>query len=400
MSNARRFSVQPFVPLALTAALGLLSTVPAFAQSYTLTLLGILPGGSFSYGNAVNNSGQVAGQSNSNPSGSSTGGNQQATLYSGGVLSSLNSAQSSANAINAGGQITGIADTSTPGGVSVNQAYIYSSLNGVGTTTYLPSFGGNFSEGYGINNSGEVVGSSAAADQSNRAFLYSNSNLIDVDKILGGGTNFNNSVASGISNDGKITGTVYNDYAYTYDSKTGAVNFLSSLRDSSPTDPNYGFGSFGNSINDSGQVTGYNITSIGNEHAVLYASDGTLTDLTPNLADNVSSFGNSINASGQVVGEIVPGAPLTNSNAFLFSNGVLTDLNTLIAPGSGFDLLDATGISDNGLITGFGFSNGHTQGYLLTPVPEAATSVSLGMGVLCLSALLLRARKRPAPLTA
>ena len=384
------------MPLAFTAAFGLLSVIPASAQSYSLTKLGILPGGSFSYGNAVNDSGQVAGQSNSNPSGDSSGGNQQATLYSGGVLSSLSTASSSGNAINADGQITGIADTSAPGGVSVNQAYIYSSQNGTGTTTYLPSFGGNFSEGYGINNSGQVVGSSEDANNNSRAFLYSNSNLIDVDKILGGGTNFNNSVANGISNNGKITGSVYGDYAYTYDSKTGAVNFLPSLRDPSPTDPNQGFGSVGNSINDSGQVTGYNITSVGTEHAVFYGSDGTLTDLTPGLADNVSSFGQSINASGQVVGEIVPGAPFTNPNAFLYSNGVLTDLNTLIAPNSGFDLLYANSISDNGYITGFGFSDGHTQGYLLTPVPEAATSMSLGLGILCLGGLLLRTRKRSA----
>ena len=400
MFTTRKFSAyklpaQPLVPLALTAAFGLLSLAPASAQSYSLTKLGILPGGTFSYGNAVNDSGQVAGQSNSNPTNDPSGGNQQATLYSGGSLSSLSAASSSGNAINASGQITGIIETSAPGAVSVEQAYIYSSLNGSSTTTLLPSFGGNFSEGYGINNSGQVVGSSEDANNNSRAFLYSNFNLIDVDKILGGGTNYNNSVANGISNNGKITGSVYGDYAYTYDSSTGAVNFLPSLTDPSPTDPNQGLGSVGNSINDSGQVTGYNVTSGGTEHAVLYGSDGTLTDLTPNLANNVSAFGQSINDSGQVVGEIVPGGPFTNPNAFLYSGGVLTDLNTLIAPGSGFDLLYANGISDNGQITGFGFSNGHIQGYLLTPVPEAATSVSLGLGLLCLGGLLLRTRKRP-----
>ena len=278
-------------------------------------------GGTFSYGNAVNSSGQVAGQSNTDPTGSGNGGNQAATLYSGGVLNGISPAFSSANAINAGGQITGIAETSAPGAVTVYQAYIYSTLNGTSTTTYLPSFGGNFNEGFGINNSGQVVGQSAAADQSNRAFLYSNSNLIDLDKILGGGTNFNNSVAYGISNNGKITGSVYGDYAYTYDSETGAVNFLPSLTDPSPTDPNQGFGSVGYSINDSGQVTGYNVTSAGTEHAVFYGSDGTLTDLTPGLADNVSSFGQSINASGQIVGEIVPGGPFTDPTHFSTATG-------------------------------------------------------------------------------
>jgi probable HAF family extracellular repeat protein len=394
MLSLHKLDARPLMPMALMAACGLLSIVPAAAQSYSLTKLGILPGGSFSYGNAVNNSGQVAGQSNSDPTGSGNGGNQAATLYSGGTLSGISPAFSSANAINAEGQVTGIAETSAPGADTVYQAYIYSTLNGTSTTTYLPSFGGNFNEGFGINSSGQVVGESAAADQSNRAFLYSNSNLIDVDKILGGGTNFNNSVAYGISNNGKITGSVYGDYAYTYDSNSGAVNFLPSLTDPSSTDPYQGQGSVGYSINDSGQVTGYNVTSAGTEHAVFYGSDGTLTDLTPGLADNASSFGQSINDNGQVVGEIVPGGPFTNPSAFLYSNGALTDLNTLIVPSSGFDLLYATGISDNGYITGYGFSDGHLQGYLLTPVPEAATSMSLGLGLLCLGGLLLRARKR------
>ena len=382
-------------PLALTAACGLLFTVHASAApSYTLTLLGILPGGTFSYGNAVNDSGQVAGQSNSNPTNNSSGGNQQATIYRGGVLTSLNPASSSGNSINTSGQVTGIAQTSAPGAVTVNQAYVYSNPGGTPTTTYLPTFGGNFSEGFGINDSGQVVGSSETASNNTRAFLYSGFNLIDLDKILGGGTNFDQSIAKGVSNNGKVTGSVYNDYAYTYDSKSGTVNFLPSLRDPSPTDPMQGFGSFGNSINDSGQVAGYNVSANGNFHAVLYGSNGSLTDLTPNLGTGASAVAYSINNSGQVVGQLSSGGFLVNPNAFLYSSGKLTDLNTLITPGSGFDLETASGISNSGSITGYGFSNGHIQGYLLTPVPEQSTLVSLGVGLLGGGLFLLRTRKR------
>ena len=64
---------------------------------------------------------------------------------------------------------------------------------------------------------------------------------------------------------------------------------------------------------------------------------------------------------------------------------MITDLNTLIAPGSGFTLTDATSISDTGFITGHATNSAGLQyAFLLTPnapaaVPEASTTVSFGL---------------------
>ena len=87
------------------------------------------------------------------------------------------------------------------------------------------------------------------------------------------------------------------------------------------------------------------------------------------------------------------------SHAFLFSNGVLTDLNTLIAPGSGFTLTGAEGISDTGFITGVGInSSGGDEAFLLrpnAPVPEASQAASFGLLLaLGIGGLMVASRRR------
>jgi probable HAF family extracellular repeat protein len=58
--------------------------------------------------------------------------------------------------------------------------------------------------------------------------------------------------------------------------------------------------------------------------------------------------------------------------------GSMIDLNTLIAPGSGLVLLQASGINDSGQIVGFAVSTaeGVEHAFLLTPIAPEITSVS------------------------
>jgi probable HAF family extracellular repeat protein len=86
------------------------------------------------------------------------------------------------------------------------------------------------------------------------------------------------------------------------------------------------------------------------------------------LPGDIQSWANNINSKGQAVGTSFPA---TGARAFIWQNGVMTDLNTLISPGSPLYLLEAFGINDRGEIAGFGqLSNGEHRGYLLTPCDE------------------------------
>ena len=57
-------------------------------------------------------------------------------------------------------------------------------------------------------------------------------------------------------------------------------------------------------------------------------------------------------------------------HAFIYENGHMTDLNSLIGPGSGWQLHSTGGINGSGQITGYGNHSGALHAFLLTPVPE------------------------------
>jgi probable HAF family extracellular repeat protein len=99
------------------------------------------------------------------------------------------------------------------------------------------------------------------------------------------------------------------------------------------------------------------------------------------LPGDVSSEGDGINDKGQVVGcsSDVDG----NSRAYLWQDGVMTDLNALIPADSPLFLLCGSGtINSRGQIAGFALqtSSGEIHGFLATPVyaKEAATPAVQG----------------------
>jgi probable HAF family extracellular repeat protein len=113
--------------------------------------------------------------------------------------------------------------------------------------------------------------------------------------------------------------------------------------------PSLGGHTFGYAVNDSGQVTGYSYLSAsgtGNDlrHAYIF-SNGVMTDIGA-LPGFTSSSGQGINASGAVTGS--SSTTGTNQHAFLYSNGDMQDLGTQ----SGYVSSWGSGINDSGQITG------------------------------------------------
>src|SRR5262249_16224655 len=77
-----------------------------------------------------------------------------------------------------------------------------------------------------------------------------------------------------------------------------------------------------------------------------------------------------LNSAGQIVGYSVPSGPYA-SRAFLYDAGTMTDLNSLLPEGSGWSLLQATGINDAGQIVGSGSNpSGQFRGFLLSPTGD------------------------------
>jgi probable HAF family extracellular repeat protein len=124
-------------------------------------------------------------------------------------------------------------------------------------------------------------------------------------------------------------------------------------------------------INAVGQITGSSPVLNGDQHAFLY-SNGVMTDL--GTLGGSASVANGINASGQVVGTSATAAG--DQHAFLYSNSVMTDLGTLGGTGSVAYGINAAGTVVGTLMTasgnpqGFSYANG-----TMTPITYVSSFI-------------------------
>jgi probable HAF family extracellular repeat protein len=290
-------------------------------------------------------------------------------------------------AVNAHGQVVSRTGAPLGGGQSTNRAV----LTSPGSWTIFATLGGANAVPQNLNDAGQVVGNSDVASGQQHAFVSDASGrLTDLGTLPGGrfssATAINNAgQIVGYADTGKATGGA-NDYtggdlvlgAHAVVFAQGRVQDLGTLGGSS---------SLAKGINNAGTIVGTALTADGAQHAFMY-KNGVMTDLgtlgTAPRGGPLESAALAVNNLGQIVGQSSYQAFVTDAS------GKMTDLNKLIPPGLGVSLWIATSINDLGQILAVGTTSGENTGlhdYLLTPtdlgtpayaVPEP-TALTMGL---------------------
>jgi probable HAF family extracellular repeat protein len=247
----------------------------------------------------------------------------------------------------------------------------------------------------GLNGNGDAAGMAIANDGSGYAFATRNGVITSLGQPAGGDW----SSANAINNNGAVAGTAMTaggTFTAFTSSADGALSLLGGLG---------GANAYAKAINDNGTVAGHAQTSGGAFNATVWIGTSALGLGT---LGGVNSYAYAINAAGQVAG-YSDRADGDGTSAFLYDNGILYDLNGLLAPGSQWQLLAAHGMNNSGQIVGRGLFNGQEQAFLLTPqtapdnvlssapsaespVPEPATLWLVGAPILAYVALRTRHR--------
>jgi probable HAF family extracellular repeat protein/autotransporter-associated beta strand protein len=331
-----------------------------------------------------------------------SGGRTLATVYSMTDLGTLGGTNTTPAGINLSGEIVG--NSTNVAGTRIPFIYANGQMTSLGMDGNLTAFARQ------INSSGEVEGSLSNGD----LFVWKNGQYMDLGTPLGS----TNVRGNGFNDAGEITGQMTTTggeiHGFLYNPADGGSSIDIGTLGGAPGDFSYG-----SSINSSGQIEGDSINAGGLDHAFIWTAgqwndlgtfggaassgiavnneghatgtaeepagtDGGTPVLHPFLYNGKTmvdcgtlggDYGNAggMNDLDQIVGYSYL-ANNTTQNAFIYGNGVMTNLNSLIPAGSGWTLTGASGINDAGLIAATGVNgSGQTHTFLLTPMAPTLT---------------------------
>jgi probable HAF family extracellular repeat protein len=306
-------------------------------QSSGMQDLGTFPGWQGSYATAINRSGQIVGYAEK-PVGRLA--DYAAFLWTAQrglrAVQGVSSTSGYAYGINLSGQIVGSSLMAN----GENHAFLWTTGNGMQD---LGTLGGTYSAAFGINNSGQVVGySRLPGHQIYHAFLWTEGSGMQDLGTFGSPSCNCNSQAYGINDYGEIVGTSQNASQSFWRPVLWKGAKMQSLGTLGGQNSNAG----AYAINNSEQIVGW--TGVPRQvssysHAFLWSASTGMQDLGT-LPTGNTSYALGINNSGSIVG--FSGTTLGN-RAFLWTpSGGMQDLGTL-----GQDS-DAYGINDSGQVVG------------------------------------------------
>jgi len=390
-----------FIPgrrILLTFAITLAPTA-AHALNYTVTNLGSLGGGG-TRGLAINASGQVAGESYIPVNGPD---HAFSTLGTAAIINpltddkgTLGGIASYGRAINDLGQVAGVSYADDTG----NMHAFRTGPNAPMTAgSDIGSLGGPVTYAQGINNSGQVTGYSRLSNSNFDQHAYRtapNAAINPLTDDLGtlGGTS---SMAFAINASGQVVGSSTPTSGPAHAFRTAPGGVINAAADLGVLSP--GFSSLAQGINANGNAVGQG--NMGNNivHAFYVpAGRGLLpSDDLGTLPGGPISGAFGINNSDVIVGASWINATSNTTHAVVwYGPGTpAVDLNALIPANSGWTLLQAQSINDNGQITGWGYLNGDTTqfyGFVLSPAAAAAPEPA-SLSMLALAGMILLRRK-------
>ena len=325
-----------------------------------------------------------------------------ATLYTVEDLGQFEGVAPAVTGMNAAGQLSGY----VTGASGFPRAVRYTAEGG---WEYVSGVSDFYSQATGINAAGDLVGyhfDGAAF----RAFRWTPAGPSFIDPLPGGTM----TIGLAIDAAGNVVGQS--------DSSEGMRAFRAA-----PGLPPVALNALGGTatacgINAAGQIAGYGVNGAGQQHGFRIETDGTVTDIAPLDGPAGFGFACAIDAAGRVGGRSTLGG---NFRGFIFDSGAAgnvdtfasseqsnvesvaegvavgwflsladgaphafvndasgsADLNTLIAPGSGWQLDQAFAVNANGSIAGIGRLNGQPRAFRLTRVQAGDTTAPVITGL-------------------
>ena len=264
------------------------------------------------------------------------------------ILSGLpDDSNSYAFGLNKAGVVVGVIESAAD--MRFTHAFEYSG----GVLKVLPTLGGQYGLARSINDSGLVVG----AAQTQGKYFHATVWTKDIPKELGTLLNGDTSYANDVNSTGEVVGQS-NDGPNRQGKAVrwgtdGRIHLL-------PTKEESVFSS-ALALNNRGQIVGFD-----NSEAVLWTKGqeielGDFGD-EPNAALDVNDDGEVVGSSAEAEGRM---------RAFLWKKGHLMNLNKMIPPNTGWVLLSAFRINNQGTILAHGFYQGKSRLCLLVPVAQS-----------------------------